>query len=82
MSDAIDRAIVRLAEAQRRQEAMASKAGADGSEVAAACQDREVFRADVVRLGLVHLRAMREIDLGGVPDFSDQRVAPCDQVAA
>lgn len=82
MNDALDRAIVRLAEAQHRQEAMASKAGADGRELAAACQGRDVFRAGVVRLGLVHLRAMREIDPGGVPDFSDQRVAPCDQVAA
>jgi hypothetical protein len=72
MSDALDRAIVRLAEAQHQQEAMASKAGADGREVAAACQDRDVFLADVVRLGLMHLRAMREIDPDGVPDFGDQ----------
>ncbi len=71
MSDALDRAIARLAEAQQRQEAMASNARADGRDVAAACQDRDVFLADVVRLGLMHLRAMREIDPDGVPDFGD-----------
>jgi hypothetical protein len=72
MSEALDHAIARLAVSQQRQEALASNARADGRNVAAACQDRDVFLADVVRLGLMHLRTMRDIDPESVPDFGDQ----------
>ena len=72
MSDALDRAIVMLAKAQERQDTLAaSDGGTNGRATAAACQDRDVFLADVVRLGLTHLRAMRDIDPDGVPDFGD-----------
>lgn len=37
--------------------------------VADACQDRDVLLADVVRLGLAHLRIMRDIDPDAVPGF-------------
>ena len=73
MSDELDRAIIRLAEAQQRQDALASNADANGRDVAASCQDRDVLLADVVRLGLKHLRTMRDIDPDGVPDFGDER---------
>jgi hypothetical protein len=56
MSDALDRAILLLAKAQERQDTLAaSDGGTDGRELAAACQDRDVFLADVVRLGAEHL---------------------------
>jgi hypothetical protein len=71
MSDALDRAIARLAEAQQRQDTLASNARADGRDVAGACQDRDVFLADVVKLGAMHLRTMRAIDPDSVPDFGD-----------
>jgi hypothetical protein len=38
----------------------------------AACQNRDVFLADVVRLGLAHLRTMRAFDPDGVIDFGDE----------
>jgi hypothetical protein len=71
MTEALDNAVTRLAKAQERQTELASDGRADGRDVAAACQDRDVFLADVVRLGLEHLRAMREIDPESVPDFGD-----------
>jgi hypothetical protein len=72
MSDALDRAITMLAKAQERQDTLAaSDGGTDGRATAAACQDRDVFLADVVRLGLMHLRLMRDIDPDGVTDFGD-----------
>lgn len=71
MTVALDHAIARLAEAQQRQDTLASSRPAGDRDVAAACQDRDVFLADVVRLGLDHLRRMREIDPDGVIDFGD-----------
>jgi hypothetical protein len=71
MSVALDHAIARLAKAQERQDTLASNAPADSLDLAAACQDRDVFLADVVRLGLMHLRAMRDIDPDGVIDFGE-----------
>ena len=70
-SDALDRAIVRLAKAQERQDLLAGDSRADGLAVASACQDRDVFLADVVKLGAMHLRTMREIDPDSVTDFGD-----------
>jgi hypothetical protein len=72
MTIELDRAIVRLVKAQERQDTLASNSPADSRDVAAACQDRDVFLADVVRLGLMHLRAMRDIDPDGVIDFGDE----------
>jgi hypothetical protein len=72
MSDDLDRAIIRLAKAQERQDALAASDGrTDGLATAAACQDRDVFLADIVRLGAMHLRAMRDLDPDSVPDFGD-----------
>jgi hypothetical protein len=70
MTIELDRAILMLAKAQERQDALASTSRAD-RELVAACQDRDVFLADVVRLGLLHLRQQRDIDPDGVPDFGD-----------
>jgi hypothetical protein len=71
MTVALDRAIAMLAKAQERQDALASNAPAGSLDLAAACQDRDVFLADVVRLGLEHLRAMRDLDPDSVIDFGD-----------
>jgi hypothetical protein len=62
MSDALDRAIAMLAKAQERQDTLATTRGADMRDVAAACQDRDVFLADVVRLGIEHLRQFGDDD--------------------
>jgi hypothetical protein len=72
MSHELDQAIVRLAKAQERQNTLASDGRTDGPDLAAACQDRDVFLADVVRLGAMHLRAMRDMDPDGVIDFGDE----------
>ena len=72
MSDDLDRAIIRLAKAQERQDTLAaSDGGTDGRATAAACQDRDVFLADVVKLGAEYLRMIREHDPDSVPDFGD-----------
>ena len=71
MSDELDRAIARLTKAQDKQDTLANSSRAD-RELSAACQDRDTLLADVVRLGLLHLRAMRDIDPDGVPDFGDK----------
>jgi hypothetical protein len=68
---ALDRAIAMLAKAQERQDTLASDGRNDSRDVRDACQDRDVFLADVVRLGLEHLRAMRDLDPDGVIDFGD-----------
>ena len=73
MSDALDRAIAMLAKAQERQDTLAGNGRADGLDLAAACQDRDVFLADVVRLGAMHLRHMQDIDPDGVIDFGDSQ---------
>jgi hypothetical protein len=72
MTIELDRAIVRLAKAQERQDTLASDGRNDSRDVRDACQDRDIFLADVVRLGLMHLRAMRDMDPDGVIDFGDE----------
>ncbi len=72
MTEALDRAIMLLAQAQQRQDELAAEPVDEvGPKLVAACEDRDVFLADVVRLGLAHLRTMREFDPDSVIDFGD-----------
>lgn len=72
MSEALDRAIALLAKAQQRQDELTHKpVGEVGTDLVVACEDRDIFLADVVRLGLAHLRLMRELYPDSVIDFGD-----------